>query len=138
MGIFISNTHSLHCLHQNDCIKVGSCVSHFNVLSIVWAKSQDSVHKPQESRSGSNQGPSAYQPSALLLGHTGSPPQKKKRRKMDAPSGIYTFHFRYAQRHRCVHAYNRTKFYSKPDTVQISKLAQHKHTHAHIYTLTSE
>ena len=46
---------------------------------IVWAKSQDSVHKPQffeekrkESRSGSNRGPSAYQPSALPLGHTGS------------------------------------------------------------------
>ena len=40
-------------------------------------KSQDSVHKPQflkrkDSRSGSNQGPSAYQPSALPLGHTGS------------------------------------------------------------------
>ena len=40
-------------------------------------KSQDSVHKPQflkrmESRSGSNRGPSAYQPSALPLGHTGS------------------------------------------------------------------
>uniref|UniRef100_UPI003AF94281 hypothetical protein n=1 Tax=Thiolapillus sp. TaxID=2017437 RepID=UPI003AF94281 len=54
-------------------------MSHFNVPLIVWAKSQDSVHKPQffeekrkESRSGSNQGPSAYQPSALPLGHTGS------------------------------------------------------------------
>ena len=29
------------------CIKAGSCVSHFNVSLIVWAKSQDSVHKPQ-------------------------------------------------------------------------------------------
>ena len=28
------------------CIKVGSCVSHFNVSVIVWAKSQDTVHKP--------------------------------------------------------------------------------------------
>ena len=28
------------------CIKVGSCVSHFNVSLIVWAKSQDSAHKP--------------------------------------------------------------------------------------------
>ena len=60
------------------CIKVGSCVSHFNVSWIVWAKSEDSVHKPQllkrkESRSGSNRGPSAYQPSALPLGHTGFP-----------------------------------------------------------------
>ena len=51
-------------------------MSHFNVSLIVWTKSQDSVHKPQflkrkESRSGSNLGPSAYQPSALPLGHTG-------------------------------------------------------------------
>ena len=46
-GFFVSNTCSLHCHHQNDCIKVGSCVSHFNVSLIVWAKSQDSVHKPQ-------------------------------------------------------------------------------------------
>ena len=59
------------------CVKVGSCVSHFNVSFItVWAKSQDSAHKPQflkreENRSGSNRGPSAYQPSALPLGHTG-------------------------------------------------------------------
>ena len=50
---------------------------HFNVSWIVWAKSQDSVHKPQflkrkESRSGSNRGPSAHQLSALPLGHTGS------------------------------------------------------------------
>ena len=55
----------------------GSCVSHFNVSLIVWAKSQDSVHKPQflkrkESRSGSKRRPSAYQPSALPLGHTES------------------------------------------------------------------
>ena len=52
-------------------------MSHFNVSLIVWAKSRDSVHKPhflerKESRSGSNRGPSAYQPSALPLGHTGS------------------------------------------------------------------
>ena len=52
-------------------------MSHFDVSLIVWAESQDSVHKPQflkrkESRSGSNRGPSAYQPSALPLGHTGS------------------------------------------------------------------
>ena len=59
-GIFMSNIHSLHCHHQNDsALKVGSCVSHFNVSLIVWAKSQDSVHKPQflkrkESQSGSN------------------------------------------------------------------------------------
>ena len=67
---FISNTYSLHCHHQIYYIKVGSCVRHFNVSLIVWAKSQDSVRKPQfwkskESRSGPNRGPSAYQPSAL-------------------------------------------------------------------------
>ena len=49
----------------------------FSVSFVVWAKSQDSVHKPQflktkENRRGSNRGPSAYQPSALPLGHTGS------------------------------------------------------------------
>ena len=59
------------------CIKVGSCASHFNVSLTVWAKSQNNVHKPnflkrKESRSGSNRGPSAYPPSALPLGHTGS------------------------------------------------------------------
>ena len=53
-------------------------MSHFNVSLTVWAKSQDSVHKPQvlkrkESRSGSNRGPSAYQPSSSPLGRTGSP-----------------------------------------------------------------
>ena len=55
-------------------------MSHFNVSLTAWAKSRDSVDKPQfffkekrkESRSGSNRGPSAYQPSALPLGHTGS------------------------------------------------------------------
>ena len=54
----ISNTYSLHCHHQNDS---ASSVSHFNVSLIVWATSQDSVHKPQflkrkESRRGSNRG----------------------------------------------------------------------------------
>ena len=46
-GIFISNTYSLHCHHQNDCIKEGSCVSHFNASLLVWAKTQEGVHKPQ-------------------------------------------------------------------------------------------
>ena len=31
----MSNTYSLHCHHQNDCIKMGSCVSHSNVSLIV-------------------------------------------------------------------------------------------------------
>ena len=78
---FISNTYLLHCHHQNDCIKVGICESHFDISFIVWAKSKDSVHnhiffKRKESRSGSNRGPSAYQPGALPLGHTGSRPLK--------------------------------------------------------------
>ena len=42
-------------------------MSHFNVPLIVWAKSQENVHKlpflKKESRSGSNRDPSAYQPS---------------------------------------------------------------------------
>ena len=72
-GYLCPTTFSLHCHYQNDCIKAGSSVRHFNVSLSVWAKSQDSVHKPQflkrkESRSGSNRGPSAYQPSALPLG----------------------------------------------------------------------
>ena len=58
-------------------------MSHFNVSLIVWAKSQDSMHKPQflktkESRNGSNRGPSAYQPSALPLGHTGSQKEEEE------------------------------------------------------------
>ena len=83
-GIFISNTYSLHRHHQNDsALKVGSCVSHFNVSLTVWAKSRDSVHKSQilkrkESRSGSNRCSSAYQPSALPLGHTGSHSERTK------------------------------------------------------------
>ena len=57
--------YSSHCHHQNDYIEVGRCVRHFNVSLIVWANSQDGVHKPQflkrkESQSGFNQGPSAY------------------------------------------------------------------------------
>ena len=37
-------TYSLHCQHQNDCTKAGSCGRHFNVSLIVRAKPQDSVH----------------------------------------------------------------------------------------------
>ena len=37
-GIFIANTYSLHCHHQNDSS---------NVSLNVWAKSKDSVHKSQ-------------------------------------------------------------------------------------------
>ena len=66
-GIFISSIYSLHCHHQNDSALRWEVVSHFKVSLIVWAKSQDSVLKPQslkskESRSGSNRGSSVYQP----------------------------------------------------------------------------
>ena len=66
--------------------KARSYVRHFNVPLVVWARSQDSVHRPEflkrkESRSGSNQGPSAHQPSALPLGHTGSQKKRRKERK---------------------------------------------------------
>ena len=49
----------------------------------MWAKSQDSVQKPpflkrKESQSGSNRDPSAYQPSALPLGHTGSQEERNQ------------------------------------------------------------
>ena len=60
------------------CIKMGSEENHFNVSLIVTDKSQDSVHKPQllkrmQSPSGIEPtGRSAYQPTALPLGHTGA------------------------------------------------------------------
>ena len=31
--------------HQNDCVKLGSCVRHFNVSLILWAKSKDERSK---------------------------------------------------------------------------------------------
>ena len=74
--IVISNTYTLHCHHQNDSALRWAAV--WAVLAvIVWSKSQGSAHKlpflkRKESRRGSNQGPSAYKPSALPLGHTGS------------------------------------------------------------------
>ena len=76
-GYLCLTSYSLHCHHQNDCIKAGICVGHLNVSFIVWSKSQDNVHEPQflkrnENRSGSNRGRSAYQPCALPLGHTSS------------------------------------------------------------------
>ena len=48
-------SHILHLLvtlspPERFCIKVGSYLSHFNVSLIVWAKSQDSVRKPQFGR----------------------------------------------------------------------------------------
>ena len=66
---------SLHCHHQNDfCMEMGSDESHFNVSLIV----RDKVTRPcpqtttSEEKGELNQGPSAYQPTALPLGQTGS------------------------------------------------------------------
>ena len=78
-GIFISNTYSLHCHHQNDCIKVGSCVSHFNLSLIVWAKSQDSEEKGEPKR--------IEQPCALPLGHTGSLSKRTDNSAFTVPLG---------------------------------------------------
>ena len=55
-----------------------SCVSHFNVSLIAWAKSQDSVHKShflkrKERRAEADRTKILLLSSALLLGHTGSP-----------------------------------------------------------------
>ena len=79
---------------KND--SVGSCVSHFNVSLFVWAKPQDSVHKPHflkrtESRSGSNRGRSAFKPSALPLGHTGSPRGENKERNFTVCTDLHLF-----------------------------------------------
>ena len=59
------------------CVKVGSCVSHFNVSSTVCGQGHKTVSinhnffQRKESRCGSNRGPTAYQPSALPLDQTG-------------------------------------------------------------------
>ena len=72
-GYLCPTTYSLHCHHQNDSALRRAAVWD-NVSWIVWAKSPDSVHKPlKESRNGLNRDPSAYQHSALPLGHTGWP-----------------------------------------------------------------
>ena len=46
--IYISNTYSLYCHHQNDSALRWAVVWAILMFSLsVWAKSQDSVHKPQ-------------------------------------------------------------------------------------------
>ena len=71
---------SLHCHHQNDsCIKMGSDGSHLNVSVGSVGQSHRTVstnpnlfEEKGEPKRVSNRGPSAYQPNALPLGHTGS------------------------------------------------------------------
>ena len=72
---------SLHCHHQNDfCFKVGSDESHFNVSvgsdgqSHKTVSTNHSLFEERRAEAGSNRGPSAYQPNALPLGHSGSQP----------------------------------------------------------------
>ena len=70
---------SLHCHHQNDsCIKMGSDESHFIVSFIVRDKFTRrclwiaTFWRERRAKADSNQGPSAYQPNAILLGQTSS------------------------------------------------------------------
>ena len=77
-------------------------MNQFKVSLTTWAKSQESVHKPQflkrkESRSGSNRGPSAYQPSASPQGHTGS------RRLRWLQAGLYIQTSEQRVRYDCQH-----------------------------------
>ena len=76
---FISNTYSLHCHHQNDSALRWAVVCAILMFHSLCGESQKTVSinhffllKRKESRSGSNRGLSAYQPSALPLGHTDS------------------------------------------------------------------
>ena len=64
--------------HQNDsCIKMVSDDSHFNCLLIVWdshktVSTNHNFWRERRAEVVSNQGPSAYQPTTLPLGQTGS------------------------------------------------------------------
>ena len=49
------------------CIKMGSCVSHCNVSLIVWAKSQDSVRKPQFLKRREKGEPKRIEPRSFCL-----------------------------------------------------------------------
>ena len=78
-GYLCPTTYSLHCQHQTNCIKAGSCMRHFNVALIVWAKSHDKVsinHKFwRERRAEADRTEVLLLTSlarALPLGHTGS------------------------------------------------------------------
>ena len=76
----------VHCHHQNDsCVKMGSDESHFNVSLTLTDKvtkqcpqtttfEEKGEPKRNRAEAESSPGPSAYQPNALPLGHTGSRP----------------------------------------------------------------
>ena len=73
---------SLHCHYQNDsCIRMGSDESYFNVSvgsdgqSVKTVSTNHSFGSERRAEADSNPGPSAYQPTALPLGQTGSQTQ---------------------------------------------------------------
>ena len=84
-GYLYSTTFSLHCHHQNDFALRWAAV--WDIVMFHWFCGQSHktrVHKAQilkrkESRSGSNRGPSTYQPCPLPLGHTGSSGRETER-----------------------------------------------------------
>ena len=69
---------SLHCHHQDSCIKMGSDESHFNVSvgsdgqNHKTVSTNHNLGRKRRAEAVSNRGPSAYQPNALPLGQTGS------------------------------------------------------------------
>ena len=71
---------SLHCYHQNDsCIKMGSDESHFTECFVncegrnhKTVSTDHSFGSERRAEADSNRGPSAYRPTALPLGQTGS------------------------------------------------------------------
>ena len=71
---------TLYCHPQNDfCIETGSAENHFNDLLIVRDKvtrqcpqTDHDFGRERKAEVESNQGPSAYQSNALLLGQDGS------------------------------------------------------------------
>ena len=72
---------SLHCHHQNDfCIKVGSDEMFHNCegQSHKTVSTDHSFWRERRAEADSNRSPSAYQPNALPLGHTGSRTRTKQ------------------------------------------------------------
>ena len=75
---------------------MGSNVSHFHVSLIVRGKvtrqcpQTTTLLKRKESRNQLNQGPSAYQPNALLLGQTSSCRRKKNKSSLQIRCSLFT------------------------------------------------
>ena len=76
-GEYIIYTYHYTVTTRITCIKMGSIESHFNVSLIVRGKvtrqcRQTTTWRERRAEAVSNRGPSAYQPTALPLGQTGS------------------------------------------------------------------